>query len=87
MGDAPDFALLPPEAITRRKHRFVCAPYHATLTAGACVERQDRSADQVTEGHSQQVKDRLLGDYEKCLDCPVGAAIRLQLIAAESKRP
>jgi hypothetical protein len=80
MSDAPDFTLLPVEALTRPKHRFRCEPYRATMTAEACVRRQDTAAEQVQEEHSQQVKDRLLGDYEKCLRCPVGDQIRLQLM-------
>jgi hypothetical protein len=82
MGDAPDFAIVPVEALTRPKHRFVCVPYHATMTGAACVGRQDTAAEQIQQDHSQQVKDRLLGDYEKCLRCPVGERIRLQLLRA-----
>lgn len=80
--------VVPVDALRRRIDRFRCEPYRAVITAAACLRRQERAADQQTQAHllnSGQVKDRLVGDYEKCLYCSVGDRVREVIAAAEGE--
>jgi hypothetical protein len=79
---ADPFPLLPVDSLAAPNHRFRCDRYHATILVSACLKRQEVSAEQQIQFRLQVVKDRLDGDYEKCLTCPVGAQIRRQVTAA-----
>jgi hypothetical protein len=76
-----------PEDVAESLDRFRCAPYAATLTATACVERQGRAKAQKSEAWgagsgrltSQRLSSKSTGHYEKCVGCPVGAAIAKRL--------
>lgn len=71
--------VVPVDALRRRADRFRCEPYRATISAQTCLARQSRAADQQTESRLQnsgQVRNRLVGDYEKCLYCGVGDVVR-----------
>jgi hypothetical protein len=70
---------IPVEQLTRGTDRIRCVPYHMTLTAQGCVERQDAAQLQGTQDHRKPLGDKLRGDYRKCIDCPIGQAVRAQL--------
>lgn len=76
--------VVPVEALRKRTDRFRCEPYRATISAHTCLARQSCAADQQTESRLQnsgQVRNRLVGDYEKCLYCPVGDVVRQRVVA------
>lgn len=72
-----DLRLIPVSRLTKREQHFRCEPYHCTLTAGACVDRQ---AQRVFVHSSGGSKVR----YLACQDCAVGARIAKR-VPAEAK--
>lgn len=54
--------------------RFRCVPYSATITARACVARQDAAARKAKPGRPGV--PGMVGDYHECVGCPVGPLVR-----------
>lgn len=66
--------IIPVSRLTDRAQHFRCEPYHCTMTAGACVDRQARRARVHSAGGSKV-------RYIECVDCALGREVAARVPA------
>lgn len=65
--------VIPVAALTRRDQRFACAPLHATLSAGACIARQEEIALEMPPTKYRE------SAYSPCRGCVIGREIAVKI--------
>jgi len=71
-------------AVTGRLSRFRCLPLSATITAGACVGRQDQAgAEAEGVGSEARASRAAAARCYECRDCALGLQVRAQITLAE----
>jgi hypothetical protein len=72
-----------PSEVTSPDDLFRCTPYRAVMRAGACVTRQDAASSQHAQRSLRWKPDsnRLRGEYDKCLACPLGQQVKAAIEA------